>query len=294
MQFDHATGPYLVFATEVGKQPRYDFCPTRIDIYGGVNVQLVGCGGSQRIPVPVENGYFSPGSPGYDSTVAGRLLARLSDDPDLVPIFGTTWTVRSCAGPGETLSRLAPLSEGACAPDPSDDPWLGVCKNDPAPILLFAAGMTDDACHGGEQDAKPTDDLASYLQHYAQRMDAFLASRNPSLAILGPSTEWTAAPVADEAGCQWQRPDWDEVGLQHWLAGLADSQTSVVPVADLHDDFRAHNKCCANLGFSCSTNWLVRDPGNPEMVNCDGAQAIVDFWYSRLKETLLAREFLCP
>ena len=280
-------------------KPQRGFCPTRIDVYGGINMQLAGCGGSELTPAPVESGYFSPGTPDYDGTVAGRLLARLTGDPDLEPLFGSTWTVRSCAGSGETLSQVtSSLAEDDCGPGSPNNAgqWLASCDIDPAPVLLFSAGMLDDACHGGGPDSGEPDDAATYVRHYARRMDGFLASRNPGLAIVGPLTEWTDAPPYtqdSQSGCQWQRPDWDELGLQHWSETRADgNDVEVVP--DLHVDFRNHSKCCQILGGSCSTNWFNRDSKNPEVANCDGAQAIVDFWYSRLKMALLARDFRCP
>jgi hypothetical protein len=286
-------------AREAGIKLRYDFCPTRIDVYGGINMQLAGCGGSQRIPSPIESGYFSPGASEYDGTVAGRLLARIEGDPELEPLFGSAWIVRSCAGAGETLSQVAPpISEDACGPDSPDSTgqWLASCASEPAPVVLLSAGMFDDACHGGGPDSDQPDDPTTYVKHFAQRMDAFLASRNPGLALVGPMTEWTDAPPYaqnNESGCRWKRPDWDELGLQTWSDTRADT-VDVELVPDLHAEFQEHNKCCLILAGSCSTNWFSRDSQNPEMVNCDGAQAIVDLWYSRLKATLLAREFRCP
>jgi hypothetical protein len=281
----------------VGVTPSYDFCPTRIDVYGGVNMQSAGCGGSQLTPSPIESGYFAPGAPDYDATVAGRFLARLVGDPDLEPLFGSAWTVRSCAGFGETLSQMAPpIAEDACGPDSpeSGGQWLASCSSDPAPVLLLSAGMLDDACHGGGPDSSEQDDPTTYVQHYAQRMNAFLTSRNPRLALVGPTTEWTDAPPYtqnSDPGCRWQRPDWDELGLQQW-SETRPGTVEVVP--DLHTEFREHNMCCQILGGSCATSWFSRDPQHPEFTNCDGTQAIVDLWYSLLKSTLLAGNFHCP
>jgi hypothetical protein len=276
-----------------------DFCPTRIDVYGGINMQLAGCGGAA--PTDATLGYFSPGAPGYDSTVAGRLLARVTDDPDLVPIFGPTWTVRSCAGSGQTLSQLtSPLSEDDCGVDglAEGGSWQTSCADDPAPVLLFAAGMLDDRCHGGGPDSSAQDDPATYVRHYAQRMEAFLASRNPRLALVGPLTEWTQAPPYTDntqAACEWQRPQWDEQGVQGWAESMPGAQgdaRDIEVVPDLHAEFRAHGKCCQILDGSCSTNWFGHD--SQEVASCDGAQAIVDFWYARLKSALLARDSTCP
>ncbi len=282
-------------------RPEHDFCPTRIDVYGGINMQLAGCGGAAPTDATREKGYFSPGAPDYDSTVAGRLLARLTDDPDLVPIFGSTWSVRSCAGPGQTLSQLTPpLSEDDCAVDGGTEggTWQTSCVGDPAPVLLFSAGMLDDLCHGGGPDSSAKDDPATYVRHYAQRMASFLASRKPGLAMVGPLTEWTEAPPYTDstpATCDWPRPQWDEQGLQAWVESASGAQGVAVDVEivpDLHAEFRDHGKCCQILDGSCSTNWFSHD--SQEVASCDGAQAIVDFWYARLKAALLARDFVCP
>jgi|GEM_PF-3180057 hypothetical protein len=284
---------------DAGARSLRPFCPTSIDVYGSINLQLPGCGGPEGTNASVENGYFSPGTTDYDATLAGRLLARLTDDPDLVPLFGQTWTVRSCAGPGETLSQLAPpIPEDACGGDSpaTTGEWLTSCTADPAPVLLFSAGMLDDACHGGGPDSGEPDDPATYQKHYAQRMDAFLASRIPRLALVGPMTEWTAPPASaqfPQFECVWARPDWDEQGLQYWTE-THDATVEVEVVPDLHADFREHHICCRSLGGSCSTDWFSRGPRNSGFVNCDGAQALVDFWYSHLKATLLASDYQCP
>ncbi len=298
---DAATTAHDARLGDGAPRPKDDFCPTRIDVYGGINMQLAGCGGGAPTDAPLENGYFFPGAPDYDSTVAGRLLARLTGDPDLVPIFGPAWTVRSCAGPGQTLSQLAsPLSEDDCGVDGLGEggSWQKSCVSDPAPVLLFSAGMLDDLCHGGGPDSSAQDDPTTYVRHYVQRMESFLASRTPRLAMVGPMTEWTEAPPYadnDPAACEWQRPQWDEQGLQSWAESVPGAQGDafdVEAVPDLHDEFRDHSKCCQILDASCSTNWFSY--GSQEVASCDGAQAIVDFWYARLKTALLARDFACP
>ena len=166
--------------------------------------------------------------------------------------------------------------------------------NDPAPVLLLAAGMLDDGCHGGRPDSSHPDDPATYSLHYGRRLDAFLASRDARLALVGPATEWTLAPPLANDGswtCDWQRPQWDEMGLQGWAASSTDAPNTVM-VPDLHTEFFDHSRCCQGQDSSCSTNWFGHS--TPEIANCDGAQAIVDFWYTQLKTALLARDFQCP
>jgi hypothetical protein len=306
---DDAASPDLVLEPdlaavdrfEAAARPHHDFCPTRIDVYGGINMQLAGCGGTAPALETLESGLFSPGAPEYDSTVAGRLLARLTDDPELVPRFGSSWRVRSCAGAKATLSQLTPpLAEDDCAANSPGDasPWQSDCADDPAPVLLAAASMLDDSCHGGGADSSAEDDSATYLRHYAMRLDALLASRGPRLAIVGPTTEWTAQPPSSEAGpwgCDWQRPQWDEVALATWASNRTEAPAGTLDVevaSHLYAEFFAHSRCCQEHDGSCSTNWFSRN--SQEVANCDGAQAIVDFWYSRLKAVLKARDFQCP
>ena len=65
-------------------------------------------------------------------------------------------------------------------------------------------------------------------------------------------------------------------------------------VGDLQDQFIQHHRCCATLGMTCQAPWFNMNPMGEAQVNCDGAQAIVDFWYARLKESLLGNDFQCP
>ena len=81
----------------LSKQPSLSFCPTRIDVYGGTNTELAGCGGPGPTQQVGAAGFFSPGTSDYDATLAGRLQARLVADPDLLPVFGEGWKVRSCS-----------------------------------------------------------------------------------------------------------------------------------------------------------------------------------------------------
>jgi hypothetical protein len=77
--------------------------------------------------------------------------------------------------------------------------------------------------------------------------------------------------------------------LDLWAQTLADNH-SVSLVPDLHRDFQRHNHCCTLLGLDCDTNFS----SGLGVVNCDGAQAIVDLWYQNLKALLLAQNYGCP
>jgi hypothetical protein len=297
------------------------YCPTTIDVYGGANMALVGCGGTSQGPLPIEGGfadqrYSDAGTREYANTMAGRLQARLLDDPDLVPTFGRAWQVRSCATPMETLSTLvAPLSDDACGSE--EQAPMGtladICSDQPAPLILVSAGALDDRCHGGGPDSSLADDPATFALHFAQRLEALLASRGPKTAIVGPQTEWyplegqggpsggpAGGPVggptggsAGRQGCAWQRPEWASLGLAAWRTSHPDAE-DVTLVGDLHDDFKMHSACCQALSVSCDTNWLSSSGPGQGVVNCDGAQALVDFWYASLKAHLLAHRFACP
>lgn len=275
----------------------FAFCPTSIDIYGGVNVQLVGCGGPFQAPQLLENGYFSVGSADYDATLAGRLLARLAADPDLVPRFGAAWKVRSCSTTMETLVELAPpLAGDNCGPDtpPHMGDLQGICTVAPAPLILVSADALSDHCHGGGPDSSRADDEMMYARHFAERLDALLATRAPQLAVVGARTEWVV-PAAEgpPPNCRWQRPDWNITGLARWQESHSAAAT-VVAVGNLHEEFKRHSACCQALGLACATNWFSLGAGGPEAVNCDGAHALVDFWYAHLKDALLGNRFECP
>ena len=288
----------------------FAFCPTSIDVFGGANVQLVGCGGRGMPPAPLESGYFNPGSADYDATLAGRLQARLAADPDLSPRFGTTWQVRDCALSGGQLASLVPpVPADLCGQ--TDSPGAmgalaSVCTTRPAPLLVLVADEVDDRCHGGGPPSGHPDDQATYAQHFSGRLDAFLANRAPSLLMTGVATEWRAAerppqmggpPMYDAASCTWKRADWDGQAMGAWLA-THPGATNIVAFGDLHDEFKHHHPCCQTLGVGCATNWFgappMGAPMGPDVVNCDGAQAIIEFWYTRLKQFLLANTFQCP
>jgi hypothetical protein len=266
------------------------FCPTTIDIYGGTNSLLPGCGGPAFPPSPVEDGFFAPGTPNYDATLAGRLWARLVGDPDLVPRFGTSWMIRSCATPGQTLSQLVPMLTadlcGRGAPDLMAATTT-VCSKKTASVILLSATMTDDECHGGAGNS--SDDPDTYSRHFSQRMDMFFASRSPVFAMVGPRTEWVDIPnLSGNESCFGRRQDWDREGLSTWaLSQKIMSAVELLP--DLHPTFKQHHWCCHVMDTICSMDWFKKG----EVINCDGAQALVNFWYMHLKSFLLANEFDC-
>jgi hypothetical protein len=288
------------------------FCPTTIDVYGGINMALMGCGGPTQGPSPLEGGFVNrhwsdSGFSEFANTMAGRLQARLVADPDLVPTFGSNWQVRSCAAPNETLPSLVPaMPDDACGSDapPQMGTLSAICSAQPAPLLLLAAGALDDRCHGGGPDSSEPDDPTTFAAHFAARLDSLLVSRQPKMAIVGAQTEWYALEsqggpgpsspgTPDRGQCQWQRPDWAETGLGLWQASHL-ATADVMVVGDLHNAFKQHSSCCQALGVTCATNWLAGNGPEQGTVNCDGAQALVDFWYTQLKALLRANQFQCP
>ena len=270
----------------------YPFCPTTIDVYGGANVALVGCGGRPALPMPAEDGYFTPGESDYDSTLAGRLQARLAGDPQLTPRFGSAWTVRDCAAEAESLVTLAPPLPGdACGPGPAPQGPLPACLAHPAPLVVLVADASDDHCHGGGPGSIAPDDPDGYARHLAQRLGDFVDARLPQLLLVGPETAWRPADSSGSpAACAWQRLDWDRAGVAQWSAGRA----GVTLEGDLQDTFEQHGPCCHALGVVCAPSWFVAGPKGATRVSCDGAQALVDFWYARLSAALLGNRFACP
>ena len=292
----------LPLSTDTSR-PHYPFCPTSLDVYGGLNFMLPGCGGPPDAPIDVTEGLLGSDNSGYDQTVAGRLATKLAGDPDVAQAFGSTpWTVRSCAGSGETLAQLVqPLPEDNCgydSPD-TDGRYLASCTANPAPVVLLAASMLDDRCHGGGPDSDEADDMATYQSHFQKRLHDFLGSRAPLVALVGNRTEWTNAPPNFAPGppspavCEWQRPAWEEQALKSWDPGSIPG-TEVRPVPDLTNEFKEHeHPCCNFLGLTCDIDWFFESRGWGA-VNCDGAGQIVDLWYNALREWLLDSDFDCP
>lgn len=297
------------------------FCPTTIDVYGGINMVLEGCGGPSGNPAPLEGGnsFFSgfgdAGGAQFANTMAGILQARLAADPDLTTLFGSNWQVRSCAASTETLTELvAPLSDDNCGNDAPNQMGAlsSICSNQPAPLVLLSAGGLDDRCHGGGGDSSESDDPTTFASHFASRLDSFLIGRRPKMAIVGPQTEWFPLPqpqsqdgqpgpggrpqpsgATDHSACQWQRPDWAVTGLNVWQSSHA-ATAGVVAVGQLHDQFKQHTSCCQALGITCASSWFASDGPVANAVNCDGAQALADFWYEQLKTFLQGNRFTCP
>ncbi|HEX7598902.1 MAG TPA: hypothetical protein VF518_11850 [Polyangia bacterium] len=296
------SSPDSAFDSTGDSTPRrhYDFCPTTIDIYGGYNFLLPGCGGPTDSPDDLQEGLLGSGNPGYDSTLAGRLAIRLAGDPDLVERFGSQWAVRSCAGPQETLSQLTPpLVEDSCgfgAPS-TDGTYQTVCLQSPAPVMLLAASMLDDGCHGGGANPLEPDDQDTFTRHFQARLHTFLAGLRPKTALVGNRTEWTAAPqsmalpgFAPNSGCWWKRPEWETQALASWSSDSVEG-TEVTKVGNLNQEFKRHHSCCHELDLLCAPPWFNR---RPDTVNCDGDQEIVNFWYTELKTWLLGGDFDCP
>jgi len=278
----------------IGDLPGAPYCPTSIDVFGGKNVSLIGCGGPRQAPMPPEDGMFAPGTADYDGSVAGRIYARILDDPELLGRFGRAWTVRSCSAPAGMLTQMTPsLVEDDCGQDsPSEaSALLGICGDNPAPVMLLAAGMLDDRCHGGGPDSSKPDDRATYARHMAERLDAFVDERRPQVALVGATTEWTATPVpglAQAAACGWTRPDWEVAAVAEWRQARQGRPT-VYEVADLHDEFRRHSDCCGLLGVPCEASHSTE----LGVINCDGAEAIVELWYQALRSLLLGNQYTC-
>src|SRR5690349_18052097 len=118
----------------------YAFCPTRIDVYGGGAMSFAGCGGEDApLGADAGAGLFG-GDAGYAQTLAGRLMARLAEDPELVAKFGASWMVRSCARVGATMgtfsSAVPPWERSSGG---STGSTLGICSDQPAPLALVSA-----------------------------------------------------------------------------------------------------------------------------------------------------------
>jgi hypothetical protein len=171
-----------------------------------------------------------------------------------------------------------------------------LCSASPAPLLLLLLDGTPDRCHGGGPDSSQPDNLAAYEAHVVARLQSFLDRRRPSLALVGARTEWHPAPAPGGSvpdPCDWERADWDRSGIDAWTTANP-KNSSVIVEPDLHSESARHSACCRRLGLVCDTNWYCpSDPMAPSALDADGAQAIVDFWYARLKQLLLGANFTC-
>lgn len=280
-------------------------CEMTIDVFGGAAIQLAGCGGPQDAPGVLREGYYQPGSPTYEATLAGRLRSLLSADADLIARFGRSWRVRSCGSSGQTLASLTdPIGADLCG-SPSEPSAMGAhmesCQDSPAAIVLLLATGEDDGCHGGGAGSPFADDKATFADHMATRLASFVRTRQPSLLLLGPRTEWYSAPrpaplspgVPDPVACAWKRGGWDESGIRRWQ-DLNPGQSGVSLFGQIHADCQQHHSCCQSLDVPCVESWFVPRASDVSQLNCSGAQAVVDFWFARLRKTLLQSQMQCP
>ena len=133
--------------------------------------------------------FYSPGNAQYEATLAGRLRNLLLADADLSAKFGWDYRVRACGFAGQTLASLTPTIP-ADSVKPSAPSAMGVhskgCANDPAAIVvLFATGKTMAVTAAGV-GLPYADDKATFADHMATRIGAFVATRKPALLLLGP------------------------------------------------------------------------------------------------------------
>jgi hypothetical protein len=277
----------------------YAFCPTRIDVYGGAAVSFAGCGGVD-VPLGADAGAgLSGGDAGYLQTLAGRLMARLAEDPELVARFGASWMVRSCARAGATLGTFSnAVPPGECSAGGATGSTLAVCADQPAPLVLFSADNETDRCHGGGTDSNaPEEDQVGYADHWRFRLDRFLdAHGTAAFVMVSPQHEWHGQPGTEDAsGCGWKRPEWNATGAAAWRAQNR-SDRHVRMAGTLQGTFVGHHPCCSALGRSCAEDWFSTGAGGDGWVQfgCAGADALVDFWFAEVKAFLMNNRFTCP
>ena len=277
----------------------YAFCPTAIDVYGGGAVSFAGCGGEDA-PLGADAGAgLSGGDGGYAQTLAGRLMARLAADPELQAKFGASWRVRSCARAGATMGTYASqVPPGECSAGGSTGSTLGMCADQPAPLVLMSADNETDRCHGGGTDSNaPEDDQTGYADHWRFRFDDFLGTHGAArFVMVSPQHEWHGQPGREDAGgCGWQRPAWNVAGATAWRSQNRGVKT-VRLVRALQSDFVVHHPCALVLGDAVAENWFSPDAGGDGWVQfgCGGADALVDFWFAQVKAFLMNNRFSCP
>lgn len=273
-----------------------DYCPTRIDVFGYSNVLFSGCGGGEPAPGAEAAGFYAPGNRRYDVTLAGRLRARLANDPELVARFGSDWRVRSCAAGGGVLGTFSandPDAGAACSPGAGR--FVDMCTEDPAPVVLLSANNVYDRCHGGTSDSVPDDETA-YSRHWASRFDQFVTARAPRALLVSPQHEWHAEQgggLGAPATCTWRLPAWNRTGLTRWRSEHPTS-VEVIDVGDLQEEFQRHHPCCARLGVPCEANWYTGDDADGWVhFGCAGADALEEHWFAALRAHLLSANFSC-
>ena len=296
----------------------FDFCPTRIDVFGYSNVEFTGCGGSTfpdyvDEPIPAYDlveGAFEPGSDRYDATLAGMLQTRLLGDPELVEVFGAAWGVRSCATGGGHMNALVGAQPGepaSCDPlIPTSGLYAALCTDSPAPVMLYAANNVNDLCHGGESEDDPqADDEAAFQHHVVERLRAFVDERRPGLLLVSPMHEWHPNPRAEDedplAGCSWQLPQWNRLAVESWPGMGPGASAEPLFVGDLQDEFRSHHPCCEVFDdVTCGQDWFAdENPGSAGggdgwvHFDCTAAEALADLWFAALRDVLLTNEFSC-
>lgn len=271
------------------------FCPTSIDVFGYSNVLFSGCGGAGVPTTSLPAGLFSPGTSGYDKTLAGRLQARISADPQLVAKFGTQWKIRSCSQGGGVMSTFA--STKLDSQETAIGTNVTMCTSSPAPLLLYSANNVFDRFHGGGQGTTP-DNQTTYAAHWAGYFQQFLDQRKPKAVLVSPQHEWhgeQGGSLSLPETCTWTRPTWNRAGLNRWRADHP-TATNVTGVGDQQDVFRSHHPCCSRLGVACQSDWFSRTAGGDGWVHfgCAGADALETWWFNTLKSYLMNNQFTCP
>ena len=274
--------------------PPLALCPTSIDVFGGGNVQLLGCGGGA--PLFLDDGLYLPGSSAYEATLAGRLRASLLADREVTARLGKDLRLRSCATFGTTFSGLVPplpLTECSGLDAPPQGDRLRLCLNRPAPVALLIVADTTDRCHGGGDDTVRLDDEATFVNHLTQRLEAFLTLRRPQLLIVALAPEWYGGGAEEwQRGCRWRRLDWVKGAVRSFAKShLGDPRVRVIDGAG--DEWKRHHRCCKTLGLPCERDYFGGSPSGT-ILSCDGARAVADYWPAQLKRILLDASFRCP
>jgi len=296
----------------------YDFCPTKIDVFGYSNVANVSCGGyvfpEPADPAELAVGYFEPGNQRYAATLAGMLQDRILLDDELIERFGEEWLVRSCSTGGALMRSFVdnvPEEPSGCELPGGSGNLTIMCSHAPAPLALYVANNVSDWCHGGGTDSPPCceeDDPDTYAEHWVMLLEEFVQTRPLQLLLVSPQHEWHGqlqGSMEEPQTCEWLRPEWNRLGQARWT----DDPPQGMPldplfVGDMQDEFKRHHPCCEVLqDVDCDEeSWFLPEAGEgPEgegdgwtHFGCDGAEALADFWFDELKAVLTDNEFTCP